>query len=505
LSKPGAKSWCTITGGFDGAETILTIDGLRKNFGATPALAGVDLSVAAGRILALMGANGAGKSTLVNVLSGVYAPDAGHMRLRGRPFAPASPADAARAGIATVHQSTQLAGTPGLTVADALMLDRMVSADAPLFLSRRSVRRAAAALAAKAGFDLPLDRDFAEIGPADRQMLAIARAVSREAAVLILDEPTASLSMREAERLFNVLEGLRAQGLAIIYISHRSGDIARLADRAVVLRGGRVAADLPRPVDLSAAMTAMIGRPLAAVAAPRRAEGEVVLQVRGVLLQAGGPPLDLTLRAGEVVALTGPLGAGKSRLLAAIGGAAPIAGGAMALCGRPYRPRSPREAIAAGVVLAGPDRHRSSFVPSDWPGGSVAETISLPHLRRWFPAGFLFGNRERHAATDAIARLRIRAAGPRARLASLSGGNQQKVVLARWQAEPARVLLLDEPFQGVDVGARADLVAALRADSATAILVATSDPEEAMQLADRIFVMDGQRLIPWSQPDRFAA
>jgi simple sugar transport system ATP-binding protein len=452
-----------------------------------------------------MGANGAGKSTLVNVLSGVYAPDAGRMLLRGRPFAPASPADAARAGIATVHQSTQLAGTPGLTVADALMLDRMVSADAPLFLSRRSVRRAAAALAAKAGFDLPLDRDFAEIGPADRQMLAIARAVSREAAVLILDEPTASLSMREAERLFNVLEGLRAQGLAIIYISHRSGDIARLADRAVVLRGGRVAADLPRPVDLSAAMTAMIGRPLAAVAAPRRAEGEVVLQVRGVLLQAGGPPLDLTLRAGEVVALTGPLGAGKSRLLAAIGGAAPIAGGAMALCGRPYRPRSPREAIAAGVVLAGPDRHRSSFVPSDWPGGSVAETISLPHLRRWFPAGFLFGNRERHAATDAIARLRIRAAGPRARLASLSGGNQQKVVLARWQAEPARVLLLDEPFQGVDVGARADLVAALRADSATAILVATSDPEEAMQLADRIFVMDGQRLIPWSQPDRFAA
>ncbi len=481
---------------------------MRKNFGATPALAGVDLSVAAGRILALMGANGAGKSTLVNVLSGVYAPDAGRMLLRGRPFAPASPADAARAGIATVHQSTQLAGTPGLTVADALMLDRMVAADAPLFLSRRSVRRAAATLAAKAGFDLPLDRDFAEIGPADQQMLAIARAVSREAAVLILDEPTASLSTREAERLFSVLEGLRAQGLAIIYISHRSGDIARLADRAVVLRGGRIAADLPRPIDLSAAMTAMtamIGRPLAAVSAPRRADGEVVLEVRGVLLQVGGPPLDLTLRAGEVVALTGPLGAGKSRLLAAIGGAAPIAGGAMALCGRPFRPHSPREAIAAGVVLAGPDRHRSSFVPSDWPGGSVAETISLPHLRRWFPAGFLFGNRERHAATDAIARLRIRAAGPRARLATLSGGNQQKVVLARWQAEPARVLLLDEPFQGVDVGARADIVAALRADSAAAILVATSDPEEAMQLADRIFVMDGQRLIPWSHPDRFAA
>ena len=157
------------------------------------------------------------------------------------------------------------------------------------------------------------------------------------------------------------------------------------------------------------------------------------------------------------------------------------------------------------MVLAGPDRHRSSFVPSDWPGGSVAETISLPHLRQWFPAGFLFGDRELRVAAHAIARLSIRAAGPRARLATLSGGNQQKVVLARWQAEPTRVLLLDEPFQGVDVGARADIVAALRADHATATLVATSDPEEALQLADRIFFMERHRLTPWSNPDRFVA
>jgi simple sugar transport system ATP-binding protein len=486
-------------------DPILTLHGLRKAFGATPALAGVDLSVEAGQILALMGANGAGKSTLVNILCGAHAPDAGRMMLRGRPFAPASPAEAARAGIATVHQSTQLAGTPGLTVADALLLDRFVAPDAPLFVSRRSVRRAAAAVAALAGFDLPLDRDFAEIGPADQQMVAIARAVSREVALLILDEPTASLSTREAMRLFSVLEALRGRGLAIVYISHRSGDIERLADRAVVLRGGRIAADLPRPVDLSAALTAMIGRPIDSLAAERRECGPVVLEARGLVLTAGAPPLDLTLRAGEVVALTGPLGAGKSRLLAAIGGAAPIASGALLLGGKTFRPRSPREAIAAGVVLAGPDRHRSSFVPSDWPGGSVAETISLPHLRRWFPAGFLIGNRERHAAADAITRLSIRAAGPRARLATLSGGNQQKVVLARWQAEPTRVLLLDEPFQGVDVGARADIVAALRSDRTTATLVVTSDPEEAVQLADRIFVMERHRLTPWADREEFAA
>jgi len=486
-------------------DPILTLHGLRKAFGATPALAGIDLSVESGRILALMGANGAGKSTLVNILSGSYAPDAGRMILRGRAFAPASPADAARAGIATVHQSTQLAGTPGLSVADALLLDRFVAADAPLFVTRSSVRRRAAAVAAHAGFDLPLDWDFAAIGPADQQMVAIARALSRQASLLILDEPTASLSAREAARLFSVLEDLRARGLAIIYISHRSGDIERLADRAVVLRGGRIAADLPRPIDLAAALNAMIGRPMDSLAAERRESGPAVLEAQGVVLLAGASPIDLTLRAGEVVALTGPLGAGKSRLLAAIGGAAPIVGGTLRLCGKPFRPRSPGEAIAAGVVLAGPDRHRSSFVPSDWPGGSVAETISLPHLRRWFPAGFLLGDRERHAAEHAITRLGIRAAGPRARLATLSGGNQQKVVLARWQAEPTRVLLLDEPFQGVDVGARADIVAALRADRGTATLVATSDPEEALQLADRIFVMERHRLIPWADSARFVA
>lgn len=485
---------------------ILTLRGVRKAFGATPALAGVDMTIEAGRILALMGANGAGKSTLVNIISGALAPDAGRMVLRGRDFAPISPADAARAGIATVHQSTQLAGVPGLTVADALLLDRFGAADSPLFVSRRSVRRAAAALAARAGFDLPLDRDFAELGPADRQMLAIARALSRgDASVLILDEPTASLSAHESTRLFSVLDALRAQGLAIVYISHRTGDIARLADRAVVLRGGQIAADLLRPIDLSAALIAMIGRPIDRRVAEQRACGAVVLEARGLMLAASAPPLEFTLRAGEVVALTGPLGAGKSRLLAALGGAAPIAGGALRLCGKPFRPRSPGEAIAAGVVLAGPDRHLSSFVPSDWPGGSVAETISLPHLRRWFPTGFLVGDRERRAAADAITRLGIRAASPHARLATLSGGNQQKVVLARWQAEPMRVLLLDEPFQGVDVGSRADLVAALRADRATATLIATSDSEEALQLADRIFVMDRHQLTPWTDHDSFAA
>jgi simple sugar transport system ATP-binding protein len=478
---------------------LLAIRGVRKAFGATQALGGIDLDIAPGRIVALMGANGAGKSTLVNILSGLFPADAGTIRLDDAPFAPASPRAAAAAGIATVHQATQSVGAPGLSVADTLLLDRFADRAAPWFVSRRSVRRQAAEIAAQAGFALPLDRDFGEIGPADRQMVAIARAVSSRARVLILDEPTASLSAHEAARLFAVLEELKGRGLAILYISHRTADLARLADRAVVLRGGQVVADLRRPIDFDVALAAMIGRPVAAAhALARAAAGGAVLELSGIRLHRHAPDIDLTLARGEIVSITGSLGAGKSRLLATIGGAEPLRSGRMRLEGVAFAPRSPAEAIAAGVVLAGPDRHRSSFLPSDWPGGSVAGTIALPHLRRWFPHGFLVGDRERRAAEAGIARLGIRAAGPDARLDTLSGGNQQKVVLARWQAEPARVLLLDEPFQGVDVGARADIIAALRADRSTATLIATSDPEEALEVADRIFAMDqSSGLTPW--------
>ncbi len=477
---------------------LLTICGVRKAFGATQALGGIDLDVEAGRILALMGANGAGKSTLVNILAGLFPPDSGTIRLGATAFAPTSPRDAAVAGIVTVHQATQKVGAPGMTVADTLLLDRFADRQAPWFLSRRSVRRQAAGIASAAGFDLPLDRDFGEIGPADRQMVAIARALAARATVLILDEPTASLSQREAERLFAVLEGLKARGLAILYISHRTGDLARLADQAVVLRGGRVVADMRRPIDFDAALAAMIGRPITSAHAQARAtDGTTVFELDGVRLHPDSPPLDLTLACGEIVAITGPLGAGKTRLLAAIAGAGRLAAGRMRLAGQVFAPRTTAEAIASGVVLAGPDRHQSSFVPSDWPGGTVAGTISLPHLRRWFPYGLLIGDREERAASDAIARLGIRAAGIQARLDTLSGGNQQKVVLARWQAEPSRLLLLDEPFQGVDVGARADIIAALRADRTTATLVATSDPEEALEVADRIFAIDHDGLTPW--------
>ncbi|MBB5754403.1 sugar ABC transporter ATP-binding protein [Prosthecomicrobium pneumaticum] len=480
---------------------VVAAAGIEKRFGATRALAGADLAIERGEIVALMGANGAGKSTLVKILSGSLAPDAGTITLDGRPVAFAAPREAKRAGIATVHQATEQAGAAGLTVAENLLLDELCAPGGRLFTSPGAIRRRAAAIAATIGLDLPLDRDFADLRPAERQLIAIARAVAAKAAVLILDEPTSSLAAGEAERLFAILGRLREAGIAILYISHRLGDLAAIADRAVVLRGGVAVGEFRRPIDFRAAVAAMIGRPFEA---PARADATlrrpVVLSARDVVLVPGARPFHLTLRLGEVVAITGALGSGKSRLLSTLYGLARPVSGTVALDGRSWAPGRPSEAIAGGVFMVAEDRRRSSLLPPEIPGATIAGTIAFPHLGRWFPLGVLRPARERRAAVEAIARLGIKARGPDDTLDQLSGGNQQKVVLARWQAEPSRLLLLDEPFQGVDVGARADLITAIRG-SGTTTLIATSDAEEALEVADRILVMRDHTLFETEAED----
>lgn len=476
---------------------LLHVHGLSKSFGATVALADFSFHMEAGEIVALMGANGAGKSTFVKILSGIQPPDSGEIRFRGQVYRPATSAQAAAAGIVTVHQSTDLVGIPGLTVGDALLLNRFVDSRQPFFVSKRRVRREAEAMLRDAGFDLPVDRDFADLSAADRQLVAIARALANKAELLILDEPTASLSSGEAERLYATLLDLKRRGVSILYISHRTADLEAIADRVAVLRGGRVIEAFSRPVDFSAAIEAMIGRPLSSARPDTRiVQGEPVLEIADGRLLPTSAPFDLTLRRGEVVAITGVLGAGKSRLLSAIFGVGALASGSMRLDGKNYRPRTPGEAIAAGVALAGEDRHRSSLMPAGWPGETIAETISLPHLHRWYPRGLIHPRIERDRARIAIERLGIRASGPTASVWSLSGGNQQKVVLGRWDADDGMLLLLDEPFQGVDVGARHDIITAIRARSDRATLIATSDAEEAIEVADRVLVMNDHTLHP---------
>jgi simple sugar transport system ATP-binding protein len=315
--------------------------------------------------------------------------------------------------------------------------------------------------------------------------------------VVIFDEPTASLSDTEAQRLFEIIERLRDEGTAILYISHRLADLERVADRAVVLRDGHVGAAFTRPIDFQAAIETMIGRDLK-TGDSRTTPGAVkpALKLSQVRLRNDREPFDLEVGVGEVVAITGAVGAGKTTLAEAIFGLRPLAGGSMSFEGTVWQPARPADAIRASVFLAGEDRWRTSLFPASVPFASIAGTLSFPFLSRWFPLGRVDTRRENEVALEAIRRFGIKCSGPGDRLDTLSGGNQQKVVIARWHAHPARLLLLDEPFQGVDIGARDDIIRTIREEASTrATIVFVSDHEEALEVADRIVVMDRHTIV----------
>ncbi|WP_213762066.1 ATP-binding cassette domain-containing protein [Caballeronia sp. dw_19] len=474
---------------------VIVARSVSKRFGPTVALDRFDLSVAAGEIVALMGANGAGKSTIVKILSGVYPGDGGSLELHGKPYAPASPQEAKALGVATMHQSIADTVVPTLSVADNLLLDRFNNAATPWFIRPAAWLEEARSIAELVGLDVDLRAPLFTLPLATRQLVTLARALAVKPAVLILDEPTASLSATEAERLFTALDMLRKRGVAMLLVSHRLGDLKRMADRVVIVRDGRLVANLKTPIDFDDATETMIGRAL-----PKTRERKAVrstanqgLQVRGLKLfpSADSPALDFDAARGEIVAFAGPLGGGKSRLARTLFGIERVVAGTMTLDGQPWQPRSAAEAIRRGVFLVGEDRWSSSLFPDSVPFASIEGTLSFPFLSNWFRGGWINRSRERREAASAIERFSIRCNGPADRVVNLSGGNQQKVVLARSHAEPARMLLLDEPFQGVDAGARADIADVLRANAAGRVtLVFVSAIEEAFEVADRVLRFD---------------
>ncbi|MBN3852033.1 sugar ABC transporter ATP-binding protein [Paraburkholderia sp. Ac-20340] len=481
------------------SAAVFTARSIAKRFGATVALARLDLTIHAGEIVALMGANGAGKSTLVKIVSGVQPADEGAMTLDGQAYAPGSPLAAKRAGVATVHQSIADVVVPALPIADNLLLDEFCGGVAAIWTPRARRLARARELAARVGLDdVDLDAPLGTLSLASQQRVVLARALATRPRLLILDEPTASLSAAEAERLYTLIDGLREEGVAVLLVSHRLADLRRLASRVAVVRDGRIVAvqDVKdAPIDFDAALETMIGRrlPVSGTAAQQSGarEAKPALELRGLRLGPQTDAFDLDMRDGEIVAVVGPVGAGKTRLAQAIFGATRASAGTMRLYGEPWRPRTPRDAIRAGVFMAGEDRWRSSLFPDAVPFASVAGTIGFPFLPRWSRAGVVGRTHEHEVAREAIETFGIRCTGPEDRVARLSGGNQQKVLLARWHAEPARLLLLDEPFQGVDAGARADIAAHLRRRAAgRATLVFVSDLEEAHEVADRIVHFD---------------
>jgi len=474
-------------------QEVFRVEGVHKSFGAVPVLRGVDLVLKASAVTVLMGANGAGKSTLVRILSGVYAKDAGRITLAGTPFEPSAPAEAIRAGVVTVHQNINDGVVADLDVATNLTLDRLNGRGARLLFNPRRVRREAAEVASRMGLTIDLTANINDLTLADRQMVAIARAMAHEPKVLILDEPTSSLSTAEAERLFSLVERLKAHGVAILYISHRMSDIRRLADSIVSLRDGRIAGRFEGPdLDYEGAVNAMLGHKVSAGVVTVQERGASIFSVRGLALSEQSRPFDFEVGDGEIVAVTGLVGVGKTALAETLFGARAQAAGEMILDGARYAPRNTGQAIARGVFLVAKDRAESGIVPDF----NIYENISLPFLRRLSYFGISSRRAERAKARGQIGSLGVVCRSERDEMQTLSGGNQQKVMVGRWLSEPSRLLILDEPFQGVDIAARRDVGAKLRASAAgRATILFLTELDEVFEVADRILVMSEQTIV----------
>ncbi|PWW00031.1 monosaccharide ABC transporter ATP-binding protein (CUT2 family) [Hoeflea marina] len=466
---------------------LCRLQAVEKSFGANRVLKRLNLDLPAGEVTVLMGANGAGKSTLVKILSGVHGLDAGSVELEGRPYQPATPSEAIRAGVVTVHQSINDGVIPDLDVASNLMIDRLAEKSYGFRLNRTRLFAEAQAIADRMGLALNVRQPVRELGVADRQLIAIARAMAHQPKLLILDEPTSSLSAAEAERLFGFIEQFTALGVAVLYISHRMSDIRRIGDRIVSMRDGEVSGLFEgEDLDYEGAVQAMLGHRMTDVDIRIPDPNRCVVEIDALRLKAGSRPISLDLRENEIVAVTGLLGSGKTALAQALFGMKPAQSGGVRLDGRPYAPTSPQQAIASGVFMSPKDRASNAVVPQF----NLLRNMTLPFLERYSRFSFVSRKAEKATANAMIEALAIVCRSDADEIGTLSGGNQQKVMLARWLAQDCRLLLLDEPFQGVDIRSRRDIGRKIRETAANrATLVFVSELDEALEIADRIIVM----------------
>lgn len=472
---------------------LLQFRQIQKSFGAVRALRGVDFDLRAGEVHALLGENGAGKSTLIKVATGAHQPDSGTIELSGQRLERLDPALARRHGIACIYQQPAL--FPDLTVMENLGL-RLEPAGAVRRIDWPLRRQRALELLRRVGADLAPEAEVRSLSMPEQQLVEIACALGAGARVVIMDEPTASLTRREQERLFALVQSMRSDGVGVVYISHRLEEIFALADRVTVLRDGLSIGTHPvSGVDEAGLIRLMVGREVTHLYPPASASpGEVVLDVRGVSNRAlGVSDVSFQVKAGEIFGLAGLVGAGRTELARVLFGLAPADRGDVHLAGHPVRLTSPRIAMAAGVAYVPEDRRRHGVVLEL----SVAQNITLAAGRRFFPGGWLRLGVERRVALDYIRALAIKTAGPDAPVGSLSGGNQQKVSVARWLATRPKVLILDEPTQGVDVGAKSEIHRLIRgfATEGLAVILISSDLPEVLGMSDRIGVMRGGRLV----------
>lgn len=475
-------------------EEFLRLEAISKAYPGVRALTEVSLTVAPGDVLGLVGENGAGKSTLMKILGGVVAPDSGSIVIDGvrqdRLTVPASMA----AGIAFVHQELNL--FDNLTVAANIFIGREVLTGGPLRLVDNSeLFRRAAPLLSQLGADFGPGSRVADLSLAQRQLVEIAKALSLRSRLLILDEPTSSLTVTETDRLLAVVRRLKSEGVAVILITHRLAEVERAADRVVVLRDGRCVAELARgEIRADRLIRHMIGRDLAALyRPPARPPGEAVLELHDLRTRyRPQQAVTLPVRAGEILGLAGLIGSGRSELARTAFGLDPALGGSVRVSGVALRPGRPDDAVRAGFYLIPEDRKQFGLVLEF----SLAGNITLPDLAAVSRHGLIDRAAETALARAQMARLGIRAAGPEVAVQTLSGGNQQKVVLAKWLSMTPRALIFDEPTRGIDVGAKRDIYDLMRglADAGVGILMISSDMEEVVGVSDRVAVMHEGRI-----------
>ena len=464
--------------------------GISKRFGATAALSDVSMDLRAGEIHALVGENGAGKSTLVKILAGVHVPDAGTILLDGVPTRIADPAAARAHRVAVVHQEPRL--FPDLSVAENVFL-----ADPPKGrlgeISWREMRRAAAKLFEQLDVRLDVGAPVRGLSMADQQLIEIAKALSVDAKVLILDEPTASLSAHEVERLFTIVRRTRDSGVAVLFVSHRLDEVFRLSDRATVFRDGRhVITAATRDLTTADLVRHMVGRAVALFPKAEAAIGKILLEVRGLTRAGEFHDVSFTVRSGEILGLAGLVGAGRTEIARVLFGISRPTAGEVLLDNRPVHFGTPSAALRAGIAYVPEDRHQDGLV-LDF---SISDNITLPILARLFPRLFVRGATERTLAQGYTDQLRVRMTGVDQLAQALSGGNQQKVVIAKWLATKPRVLILDEPTRGVDIGAKVEVhrIVSDLAASGLGIILISSDLPEVLAMSDRILVLHEGRV-----------
>ena len=481
------------------SESLLRVENVSKSFGVVKALRSVNLILSASSVHAVIGHNGAGKSTLMNVLSGVYEPDVGQVLLDGRALHLRSPEEAFRAGIAMVHQ--ELAIVPDLSISENVFLGREPLAARSL-LRRSKMDHEAKRVLDELGLDIPVHTLCGRLSVGVRQMIEIGRAVTRDARVLILDEPTSALSEAEQEKLFSLVAVLRQRGVGIIYISHKLDEIEAISDTVTVMRDGSHVATVPTStLDPGRMVTMMLGNTVARNTSTVAASDDTGLDVRNLMAASSGiRGISFVARRGEIVGLAGMLGSGRTELFELLFGVRHPDSGEIAVRSKPVRPRSPVDAMEAGIVLVPEDR-RTQGIFAELPIWKNTALAAIHDLFR----GRLGSVREteaRSATTRAVQQFQIRAASIEQEIRNLSGGNQQKVVLARWLLRRPTILLLDDPTAGIDVGAKGeihDLIKRLAAEGLT-VIISSSEFPELLEVCHRILVIKGGRIVREADP-----